>query len=67
MVSKKMKPAPLATGTGLGNVSCWAVSDNRGNTPPTPELQERFLVSRFRLGADRARVVAALHFGELSR
>jgi hypothetical protein len=62
MPSKIMNPAALATRTGLGNVSCWAASDNRVDVTPARKIQEQWITRRFGVRPDRARLLAELAF-----
>ena len=61
-MSKAKNPA-AGKRQGSRDVVCLAAVDTRELTPPLAFVQENFLISRFGLAADRARLVAALAFG----
>ena len=63
MTSHMTKPA-RGNGTGFRDVVSWHGRDTRNDTLLPVDLQVQFLASRFGLAADRARLVAALAFGE---
>lgn len=63
MGTKTTNPALRAAATGLGNVSCWAASDNQETTAHHIELQEKFISRRAQVRPDHARLIAALAFG----
>ena len=59
MAQKRRKPA-LRTGSEL----VCLVATGSEITSTLSAVQQRYLKARFGLAADRARLVAALHFGE---
>jgi hypothetical protein len=63
MSQKRSKPAPLATGTGLGNGICSAALSRSDNSENLRRFQADFVAARYRLDAARARVVADLAWG----
>lgn len=61
MLQKRSKPAPLATGTGLGIAKF--TSYNPDNTRPLPEVQTDYVAARYGLDGVRARLTAELAWG----
>lgn len=61
MPKTKMRPAPLATGTGLGMLSTTERSPEI--TASLPRFQAEFVAARFRLDGPRARLTAELCWG----
>ena len=63
MTQKRSKPAPLATGTGLGIGSCSAALSRTEDNASLPAFQATFVAARFRLDTARARLTAELAWG----
>ncbi len=61
MTQKRLRPAPLATGTGLGITKLSSFDPD--NTQTVPSVQACYLAARFGLDGARARVVAELAWG----
>lgn len=58
MTQTQLRPAPLATGTGLGIEKLASFSPD--NTENLPEVQAAFVAARFGLDATRAKLTAEL-------
>jgi len=64
MIFKKLKPAPRERETGSESVHhCPTIDTSEINTS-LPSIQVAHLISRFKLSAPRAALVARLAFGE---
>jgi hypothetical protein len=65
MHPKKLKPAPRERETGSENVyHCPAIDSSENNSSPS-SIQVAHIVSRFKLTAPRAALVARIAFGEV--
>jgi len=66
MTLKKLKPAPRERETGSGIVYHCPAFDFSEITTSVPSIQVAHLISRFKLTAPRAALVARLAFGEVA-
>jgi hypothetical protein len=62
MLLKAARPNTARDGAGLGNAQSLPACISEF-IAPTAKIQEKYLASRFGLAAERARLVADLHFG----